>query len=487
MTSPLTSSGATGPARADPAAALLRRLDAQREAFAHGAPDYARRMDALAALRDALSSRSAELARAVSADFGGRSRDETLTLELLPLFDQIRHARRHLERWMRPRRVRSTWFLLPSRAYVLYQPLGVAGVIGAWNYQLLLTLGPVVDALAAGNHVMLKPSEITPRTADVIAELIARHFEPSYVSCVVGGPDVASAFSSLAFDHLFFTGSTRVGRLVMKAAAEHLTPVTLELGGKSPAIVHESYPLRTAVERIAVGKLMNAGQTCVAPDYVLLPDRKRDEFEQLYASTVARLYPRLVDNDDYTRIVSGAHYERLASYVADAQSRGARVVMINPAGERCAADNRVFPPTLVFSPADEMLAMQQEIFGPILPVVTYRSVDEAIAFVNARPRPLALYYFDEHRGRVDRVLRDTLSGGVTINDCVFHLGQHNLPFGGVGQSGIGHYHGFDGFERFSKKRAVMVQRRVAATALLRPPYGARTRALLDRLLKLSLR
>ena len=408
-------------------------------------------------------------------------------LELLPFFDEIQHARRHLKKWMKPRRVGSTWFLLPSSAYVLYQPLGVAGVIGAWNYQLLLTLGPLVDALAAGNHVMVKPSEITPRTADVIAELIERHFEPDYVACITGGPDVASAFSSLPFDHLFFTGSTRVGHLVMKAAAEHLTPVTLELGGKSPAIVHASYPLRTAVERILTGKLMNAGQTCVAPDYVLIPAARRDELVQLCGETISRLYPRLVDNEQYTRIVSRAHYERLASYVAEAEACGARVVTINPAQEPCTIENRVFPPTLVLDPPDTLRVMREEIFGPILPVVTYQRLDEAIAFVNARPHPLAFYYFDEDLRRADDVVRRTLSGGVTINDCVFHLGQHNLPFGGVGQSGTGHYHGFDGFATFSKKRAVMVQRRLATTALFRPPYGARMRAVLDRVLRLTLR
>jgi coniferyl-aldehyde dehydrogenase len=263
--------------------------------------------------------------------------------------------------------------------------------------------------------------------------------------------------------------------------------VTLELGGKSPAIVHDSYPLRRAVERIVYGKLLNAGQTCVAPDYVLLPARRRAEFETLCSETVARYYPRLVETEDYTRIVSRAHYERLASYVADAAARGARVVVLNPARERADADNRVFPPTLVFEPRDEMLVMRQEIFGPILPVVTYERLEDAIAYVNARPRPLALYYFDDDARRVSDLLRRTLSGGVTINDCVFHLGQHNLPFGGVGQSGMGHYHGFDGFATFSKKRAVMVQRRLAPTALFRPPYGRRTRALIDRLLALSLR
>jgi coniferyl-aldehyde dehydrogenase len=425
--------------------------------------------------------------RAVSDDFGGRAREETLLLELFPLLDQIRHARAHLKGWMRRRRVGSSWFLLPSRAFYQYQPLGVVGVIGAWNYQLLLTLGPVVDALAAGNHVMLKPSEVTPRSAEVIASIVRDAFPPEYVTCVTGGPDVASAFSALPFDHLFFTGSTRVGQLVMQAAAANLTPVTLELGGKSPAIVHESYPLARAVERIVAGKLVNAGQTCVAPDYVLLPAGREAAFEAEARRAVAAMYPALVANPDYTRIVSARHYERLAGAVEDARAKGGRVVTLAPDGEPGAPENRVLPPTLVFGPTDAMTVMREEIFGPVLPVVTYRTLDEALAYVNARPRPLALYYFDDDGGRVDDVLARTLSGGVTINDCVFHLGQHNLPFGGVGPSGMGHYHGFDGFATFSKKRGVMVQPRWSATALLRAPYHARARALIDALLRLAQR
>ena len=466
----------------------LRTLfDAQRAAFARQAPDYWRRMHALAMLRNGVHARQEELLRAISEDFGGRAYDETLMLELFPFYDQIRHARRHLKGWLRRQRVDSTWFLQPSRAFVQYQPLGVVGVIGAWNYQLLLTLGPVVDALAAGNHVMLKPSEITPRSSEVIAAIIGDAFPPEYVKCVTGGPDVGSGFSALPFDHLFFTGSTRVGQLVMRAAAANLTPVTLELGGKSPAIVHESYPLVRAVQRIMVGKLYNAGQTCVAPDYVLLPDGKEAAFEEQARQTVAALYPRLVDNQDYTRIVSHRHYDRLLAAVEDAAGRGARVVALKPANEPCTRENKVFPPTLVFAPADAMTIMQEEIFGPVLPVVLYRTLDEAVAFVNARPRPLALYYFDDNARRVDEVLRRTLSGGVTINDCIFHLAQHNLPFGGVGPSGIGHYHGFDGFAAFSKKRGVMVQRRWAATSLFHAPFRARKRAIIDAFLKLTLR
>jgi coniferyl-aldehyde dehydrogenase len=463
---------------------LQALFDAQRAAFARGAPDRRRRMEALAALRDGLRAREAELLEAVSADFGGRAHEETLLLELFPLYDQIRHARRHLRGWMRRRRVRSTWFLEPSRAFYQYQPLGVAGIIGAWNYQLMLTLGPMIDALAAGNHILLKPSEVTPRSAEVIARIVADAFAPEYVACVTGGPELAQAFTALPWDHLFFTGSTRVGQRVMQAAAANLTPVTLELGGKSPAIVHESYPLPRAAERILTGKLLNAGQTCVAPDYVLLPAGREAEFEAEAQRVVARHYPRLVDNADYTRIVNRRHYDRLRSAVDDAAARGARVVEVNPAGEAATPENRVLPPTLVFQPTDEMEVMREEIFGPVLPVVTYRTLDEALAYVNARPRPLALYYFDGDRARIDRVLAGTMSGGVTINDCIFHLGQHNLPFGGVGPSGMGHYHGFDGFVTFSKKRAVMVQSRFAATGMLTAPYRGRTRRLIDGLLRM---
>lgn len=466
---------------------LQQLFDVQRAAFARGARDYHARMDALAALRAGVLARQDELVRAVSADFGGRAREETLLLELLPFYDQIRHARRHLKGWMQRRSVRSTWFLVPSRAFYQYQPLGVIGVIGAWNYQLLLTLGPLVDAIAAGNHVMIKPSEITPRSADVIKAIVADTFAADYVSCVTGGTDIASAFASLPFDHLFFTGSTRVGKLVMRAAAANLTPVTLELGGKSPAIVHASYSLARAVERIMVSKLYNAGQTCVAPDYVLLPEGLEAEFEAEARRAVAALYPDLPRTADYTRIVSQQHYERLVALVKDAETKHGRLVRLGDALDDIQDKDRLIPPMLLFAPSSDMTVMQEEIFGPVLPIVTYRELDDAIAYVNARPRPLALYYFDDDEGRVDKVLSTTMSGGVTINDCVYHLGQHNLPFGGVGPSGMGHYHGFDGFVTFSKKRGVMVQRRFAGTPLLHAPFGEHKRKLVDLVLRLARR
>lgn len=468
-------------------AALQTLFDTQQKAFMQGAPDYRQRMEALVKLRDGVRARQEELLQAVSEDFGGRAKEETLALELFPFYDQIRHARKHLKGWMKRKKVSSTWFLLPSSAFVQYQPLGVVGVIGAWNYQLLLTLGPVIDALAAGNHVILKPSEITSRSAEVIRSIIADTFAPEYVCCVTGGPEVAGAFSSLPFDHLFFTGSTRVGKLVMQAAAENLTPVTLELGGKSPAIIHESYSMELAAKRIMVGKLYNAGQTCVAPDYILLPEGREMIFEEQVRNTIKSIYPKLVDNPDYTRIVSRNHYVRLRELVEDAAAKGANIVELNPAGEEGTVENKVFPPTLVFQPKENMKVMQEEVFGPLLPVVLYKTLEEAIDYVNAHPRPLALYYFDDNEKRVNEVLQRTSSGGATINDCIFHLAQHNLPFGGVGKSGMGHYHGFDGFVTFSKKRGVMVQKRWASTSLLAPPFRKQRKGLINTLLSLARR
>jgi coniferyl-aldehyde dehydrogenase len=462
---------------------LTTLLAEQRAAFARGAPDLDARLRALATLRDAVRDHEAALVAAVSDDFGGRAAEETLLLELFPLLDEIRNARRQLKRWMRSRAVRPAWFLLPGTAHVRYQPLGVVGVIGAWNYQLFLSLSPLVGALAAGNHVMVKPSEITPCTADLIARILAERFPRAYVAGVTGGPDVAAAFSALPFDHLVFTGSARVGRLVMKAAADNLTPVTLELGGKSPVILHRDAPLERSVARIVTGKLYNAGQTCVAPDYALVPrDRLRAFVDEVRRVSAAR-YPRLVDTRDYTRIVTRAHWERLRALADGARAAGAEVLEVNPAGEACTAENRVFPPTVVTGAGDALPLMREEIFGPILPVVPYDALDDAIEYVNARPRPLALYYFDEDRRRIDDVLSRTISGGVAVNDVVVHLAQDNLPFGGVGPSGMGHYRGFDGFQTFSKKKGVFVQSRFASGGLLRPPWSERSRAIIRLLLR----
>jgi coniferyl-aldehyde dehydrogenase len=454
-------------------ASLLECLGTLQAAFARAAPNLKQRRQSLAALAAALRRHEVALQQAVDEDFGGRSSAETQLLELLPLHDQIRHARKNLARWMRRRAVCSSWFLLPSRAFYQYQPLGVAGIIGAWNYPFLLTLGPLIDAIAAGNHAMVKPSELAPRSAEIIGRIISEAFPPDQVTCVTGGAEVARRFSNLPFDHLFFTGSTRIGRLVMQAASANLTPVTLELGGKSPAIIHDSYPMKLAVDRIMTAKLLNAGQTCVAPDYVVLPSGQEDEFERLALATVTGLYPRLDGNPDYTHMVNNAHYARMLAMISDATAKGARIVTLASVDEDAAAKKRIVAPTLVFGATPDMTIMQEEIFGPLLPVVTTTSLEAAIAYVNAMPKPLALYYFDNDPDRQNQMLSQTLSGGVTINDCIYHLGQHNLPFGGVGPSGMGHYHGFDGFVTFSKKRAVMVQRHWAATSLLHAPWSKR--------------
>jgi coniferyl-aldehyde dehydrogenase len=463
---------------------LARTLfDAQRAAFRRGALSYKDRMDALRTLERALIDHKDEIIRAISDDFNGRAAEETLALELVPVLGEIRDARKHLEEWMEPRDVEVGWQFLPASARIEMQPKGVVGILGAWNYPLFLTVGPAVGAIAAGNRVMLKPSELAPRSAGLLAQIIEKTFSSDHVAVINGGADVAQQFSSLPFDHLLFTGSTRVGKLVMKAAAENLTPVTLELGGKSPALVHPDYPLERAAERILTGKLYNAGQTCVAPDYLLIPRTRVGEFLTIAPGVVKKMYPKLVGNPDYTRIIDVAHYRMLALHIKDAEEKGAKAIAINPAGESCNEENRVFAPTLLVNVNDEMTIMQEEIFGPILPVVPYETLDDAVAYINARPHPLALYYFDSKGSRVTDVLARTIAGGVTVNDCIFHVGQTGLPFGGIGPSGMGHYHGYHGFETFSKKKGVFVEGRWTPLSLLRPPYGGMARRILGFLMK----
>ncbi len=467
-------SAATDISRATPVRQdLAALLDAQKQAIRSRRvpPTYAERIDALDQLKDKLLEMRTEFCEAISEDFGNRSHQETILLEIFVLLDEIRHTKRHLYKWMKPKRVMPNWQFLPGGAKFIYQALGVVGVLGAWNYQLLLTLSPLIGALSAGNHVMLKPSELAPVTAELMKKMIAELYPEEYVTVVTGGVEVAGEFSKLPFHHMIFTGSTRVGKIIMRNAAEHLTPVTLELGGKSPALIGENYPLDSAARRIVNGKFSNAGQTCVAPDYVMLPEGKTEEFMERAREVTAQFYPKLVANTDYTTIITDRHYERLEKIVQEARDRGARVEVVNPASEDCNRQNRVFPPTFVWNAPDDTTVMQEELFGPVLPIVTYRNLTEAIDYINDRPRPLALYYFDNEKKSVDRVLNETISGGVTLGGCIYHLPQNNLPFGGVGDSGMGAYHGYDGFMNFSKKKAVFIQRRIAATMLLRPPYG----------------
>jgi coniferyl-aldehyde dehydrogenase len=472
---------------------LRRVFDAQRAASRHGAPDYAKRIAALKDLEAAVLDHKDDIVRATNEDFGCRSRHETLILELAPLVDGIRHTRKHLAKWMKPRRVAAGINFFPARARIVYQPLGVVGILGAWNYPTYLTLSPLVDAIAAGNHVMLKPSELAPRTAALLQKIAAKIFPEEYVAVVNGDAQLAAEFSALPFDHILFTGSTRVGKLVMKAASENLTPVTLELGGKCPAIVHREFPLRTAVARIMTGKLYNAGQTCLAPDYVFVHESQRDDFVKLAKEVTQQLYPKLSDNRDYTHIINAQHFDRLNNLVRDAVANGAKAVSLSGEGNSPAASpqpnadnaasNLLFPPVVLIDTNDSMQVLREEIFGPILPVLTYRELDDAIHYVNDHAHPLALYYFDSDARRVDRVLQTTVSGGVTVNDVLFHIAQNNLPFGGVGPSGMGHYHGRAGFETFSKKKGVFLQSRFTPLKFLRPPYGSLT----DRIIRFLLR
>jgi coniferyl-aldehyde dehydrogenase len=463
---------------ATPIARTSELFAAQRAAFAREMnPTFGARRDRLGRLLRLTEKHQDAIGDAISADFGHRARQETGLADIFVVLSAIRHTQRHLRQWMKARRVPTPLHLLPASSELIRQPLGVVGVISPWNYPYQLAMLPVASALAAGNRAMLKPSELTPRFSELLRKIVAEAFAPDEFVVLPGDVEFGRAFSRLPFDHLFFTGSTKVGREIALAAAENLTPVTLELGGKSPAIIDIDADLSVAARRIAFAKLLNAGQTCVAPDYMLVPRSRVDAFVAATQEAVAAMYPTTADNPDYTSIVSDRHYRRLAHLVADAKTRGATAVpMIDVAEAPDAA--RKFTPTLLVGADDTMAVMQEEIFGPVLPILPYDSLDEAIDYVNRHPRPLALYWFGESRERRDRVLQGTISGGVTTNDACWHVSQEYLPFGGVGASGMGAYHGERGFLTFTREKAVLHQSRINGIALFRPPYGRRFDALI---------
>ena len=440
------------------------------------------RRERLLRMRKMLDENGAVLAAAVQADFGMRSPRLTEVADFFVLRTLLSHTLGHLAGWMKPHKVRTPLYLQPARAFIQRQPLGVVGVISPWNYPVQLALAPAITALAAGNRVMLKPSELTPHTSAQLALLVAQFFAPDEFCVVPGDANVAALFASLPFDHLVFTGSTAVGRKVALAAAQHLTPTTLELGGKSPCIIDGDCDLQDSALKIAHGKLLNGGQTCIAPDYVLLPRGREAEFAQAYRAAVARLFPAIEGNPDYASIITPRHHARLRTMLQQAQTQGAEVQTIDPAAGKPVVNtvgtlgdgaSRQMLPTLVFGATSSMQLMQEEIFGPILPVVLYERLDDAIAHINAAPRPLALYWFGKSQAVQDDVLRRTVSGGVTVNDTLMHIAHDNLPFGGVGDSGWGAYHGEQGFLRFCHQKSVLVQSRWAMGSLFYPPYGAR--------------
>jgi len=440
------------------------------------------RCDRLARLRSVVSDNEARLTQAISADFGNRSATETLFAEILFVLNEIKHASRHLRKWMAPQRIVTALQFLPAKNRLIPQPLGVVGVIAPWNYPLQLTLAPAIGAIAAGNRAMIKPSELTPHFAALLQELIAAKFARDELMVTGIEEDVAKAFATLPFDHLVFTGSTRVGRLVAEAAGRNLTPVTLELGGKSPAIVDRTADLNEAAERIAYGKLLNAGQTCIAPDYALVPEERLDAFAEKVRGHMRRMFGTEPANKDYTAIISDRHYARLEGLVADAAAKGAKILQAARADDPNWKAKRKFPPTLVVGATADMTIMQEEIFGPVLPVLPYRDGHEPVAYVNAHDRPLALYWFGRDRTARDEVLARTVSGGVTVNDCLFHFTQANQPMGGVGPSGSGAYHGEWGFKTFSKLKPVFYRSALNRLADLYPPYGAKI-ARLEKLMR----
>jgi len=448
---------------------LERTFELQRAAFmAEPYPALATRRDRLERLERALRRHEAEITEAISGDFGHRSPEETLLFEQFICIEGIRHARARLRRWMRPTRRSVAWWSLPGRARIRYQPKGVVGVIVPWNYPLSLAVGPMIPALAAGNRVIVKMSEFTPRLGALLARVVAECFDPAELSVVNGGIEVAKGFTSLPFDHLLFTGSTPVGRDVMRSASANLTPVTLELGGKSPVVVGEDFDLREAASRVVHGKLANGGQTCIAPDYALVPVGSVDEFIAACRRSTVELYPTLADNTDYTSIINERHFDRLCDYVEEARRLGATVHELHP--DASVPERRRFSPVALSGVTGEMRVMREEIFGPILPVLPYGTVDEAIRIIRGRSHPLALYYFGGGAA-LERVLRETISGGVTVNNTLLHFAQEDLPFGGVGPSGIGAYHGSEGFRTFSNAKPVFHDNRLSGSALLRPPYG----------------
>ncbi|HEU0134727.1 MAG TPA: coniferyl aldehyde dehydrogenase, partial [Allosphingosinicella sp.] len=399
---------------------------------------------------------------------------------IVPTLNAIRHARKHVAAWIRPERRRVDPLFQPASAKVRHEPLGVIGIISPWNYPLQLALSPLVDAIAAGNRAMLKPSELTPAFSELLRRLIADRFDESEVAVVTGGVEVGEAFASLPFDHLLFTGSTAVGRKVYQSAAANLVPVTLELGGKSPTIVCPGYDLAKAARSIAFGKFVNAGQTCIAPDYVLVPRAKADEFAQAVLAQAKRSYPAIAGNDDYSAVISPRHRERLAGAIDHARGAGARI--LTHEDERGREEGKIGPTVLLGAPKESLL-LTEEIFGPVLPILAYRSLDEAIAFVAAGERPLALYCFSNSRRERERVLDGAISGGVTLNGTLMHVAQENLPFGGVGASGIGAYHGHEGFKRFSHARAVHRIGFINVFERLGPPWGKMAKGLARRLAK----
>jgi len=433
------------------------------------APSIAYRKEQLIALKAALLSHQDELVAALNKDYGQRAKQDSLIADILPCVMNINYTLKHLKKWSKPQRRHAGLLLSPAKVTVHYQPLGVIGIMVPWNFPIMLSIGPLIGALAAGNRAMIKLSEFTPATNAVITAMLSSIFDHKTVAVIEGEADVAATFSSLAFNHLVFTGSTNIGRHVMRAAANNLTPVTLELGGKSPVIIADDMPITTAVERLIFGKCLNAGQICVAPDYIFCPESKVDEFIAAYQQQFKVMYPKHATNTDYANIINDAQHKRLLTWLDDAIDKGAKVV--SASGEKINRATRQIATQLITQVSDDMQLMQAEIFGPLLPIMPYKELDKAIDYINVRPHPLALYIMSFDKTTQQLILDKTHSGGVCINDTIMHVAADDAPFGGIGDSGMGHYHGKEGFLTFSKAKTVLSQGKVNMGKLVHPPYN----------------
>jgi len=460
---------------------MNRVLELQKQLnIAEGAPSAALRLDRLDRCISMVSAYKKEIVESMQDDFGNRDPIMSATTEVDSVIGPMVHAKKNLKKWMKTEKRKASiagtgplLSLTGAKALINYQPKGVVGVISPWNFPVNLALAPLAGIIAAGNRVMLKPSELTPSSSDLMKKMINEYFEESEIAVFTGDPEVGAAFSALAFDHMLFTGGTEIAKHVMRAAADNLVPLTLELGGKSPVVVGQSSKMQDVAQRVMQGKTMNAGQICLAPDYALVPEGKVNEFVDAAVAITSEMFPDMKDNDDYTSIINQKHYDRIQGYLADAKEKGAEVVEINPSNEDFSQQpHHKIPPTIVLNPTDDMQIMQEEIFGPVLPVKTYSDVSETVNYINSKDRPLGLYYFGKDKKEQDFVLNNTTSGGVTINDVISHIQMEDLPFGGVGPSGMGSYHGHDGFKEFSHAKATYTQSKLNLMKIagLVPPY-----------------
>ncbi len=465
-------------------------LQKQRDSFMKdGFPSLEIRIDRLNRLEKLLRENQQELVEAMAQDFGHRSHHQSLIADFYASFETIKHQKKHIKKWMKKEKRKSPapLGLIGARSEVHYQPKGVIGNITTWNFPVFVAIGPTAAIIGAGNRCMVKLTEVTPHTSNLMQTLFAKYFDETEVAGITGGPETGADFSSLDLDHILFTGATSIGKYVLQGAANTLTPVTLELGGKSPVVIGKQQDLKETALRIFTGKALNVGQVCISPDYAFVHESQLNDFIQAAEDHIKQMFPTMLNNPDYTSVVNERHYQRLQSYIQDAQDKGGDVRQVNPANEDFSSQNGThkIPMTIVVNPSDDMKVMQEEIFGPLISIKTYKDIKEVVQYINANPRPLALYYFGHDNQERDYVLQETISGGVAVNDVVAHAGVEDIPFGGIGPSGMGNYHGYEGFKTFSHQKAVFKQSKLFVMKYtgMMPPYGEKTDKTLEFMLK----